>query len=168
VCRFGPKAFPFEIAVPIPVQSYLSGMDRRTFLQAASGIGVAFGFAGCSGRSAPPGNDYDVGMSARRFDPAAIEVTPGTTVRWQNTSTIAHTVTAYEDRIPEGTDFFASGGFDSEAAAEDAWIQGSGGAIYQSQSFEHEFSEPGDYPYFCIPHKSDGMTGVVTVSEDAD
>lgn len=143
-------------------------MDRRTFLEVATGVGTALGLAGCSGRSAAPESNYDVGMSARQYVEPSLEVAPGTTVVWQNTSSIAHTVTAREGRLPDGADFFASGGFDSQDAAESAWIQGSGGAIYQSETFEHEFTIPGDYPYYCIPHESAGMAGVVTVTEDTE
>lgn len=141
-------------------------MDRRTFLRAGTGTAVGLALAGCVG-SASRSDDYDVGMSARRFDPAAVEVTPGTTVVWLNTSSVAHTVTAYEDRLPDGVAFFASGGYETQAAAEAAWVDSTGGAIHQGDTFEYEFTDPGEYPYYCIPHEAAGMTGVVSVSEEA-
>ena len=141
-------------------------MDRRTFLAGATG--VAAGLAGCSsvlgGGSVP--EDYNVGMSSSRFLPASLEVSVGTTVIWANTGARAHTVTAYEDRIPEEADFFASGGFDSEEAARQAWFDGADGAIYSYETFEHTFEVPGRYTYFCIPHESGGMVGTVTVVEE--
>lgn len=33
----------------------------------------------------------------------------------------------------------------------------------QGASYEHRFSEPGEYAYFCFFHASQGMVGTVTV-----
>lgn len=137
-------------------------MDRRTFLAGAAGLAVAGSVAGCSGTSAS--EDYDIGMTTRRFRPAEIEVEPGTTVVWRNTSSHAHTVTAYEEEIPDGTEYWASGGFDSEADARDAWRAESGGALYQGDTYSREFTEPGIHSYVCIPHEPGGMAGAVIVS----
>lgn len=139
-------------------------MDRRTFL-AAAGTGLSVGLAGCVGGSADPAAEFDVGMSARAFDPESITVTTGTTVVWKNTSSIAHTVTARAEGIPEDTAFFASGGYDTQAAAEEAWRGGNGGAIYQGETYERDFPVPGEYVYYCIPHEAAGMAGVVTVED---
>lgn len=145
-------------------------MDRRTFLATAGGTGLG-ALAGCSALglsgNAPESGDHDVGMTTRRFRPETIEVPPGTTVVWENTSSHAHTVTAYDDQIPDGTEFFASGGFDSTEAAREGWRNGTEGALYQGDTFEHTFEEPGDYAYFCIPHEQGGMFGTVVVTEDA-
>jgi len=141
-------------------------MDRRAFLGKLGGVAVAVGLAGCGQSSADAGN-YDVGMTTRKFDPATVEVAPGTTVRWRNTSAHAHTVTAYEEEIPDGTEFWSTGEFDSQAAAEDGWLAGSEGAIYEGETYEHTFETVGTHPYFCIPHEASGMVGNVVVSEDA-
>lgn len=140
-------------------------MDRRTFL-GALGTGVS-AVAGCVGGSADPAREFDVGMRARAFDPDTITVTTGTTVIWKNTSSIAHTVTARAGQIPEEATFFASGGYDTQDAAEQAWREGNGGALFQGQTFEREFTVPGEYVYYCIPHEPAGMAGVVTVSEES-
>lgn len=67
-------------------------------------------------------------------------VAPGTRVRWFNESELLHTVT------PEG---------------HTAWTEGTlQGAGYD---FEVVFNNPGEYPYFCSPHRAQGMTGEVTV-----
>jgi plastocyanin len=137
-------------------------MNRRRFL-AAAGTGASIGLAGCS--AVLPGSaadDYDVGMTAEAFRPYEITVSVGDTVVWENTSTRAHSVTAYEEQIPEGADYFATGGYDSEAAAREAW-DGNEGAISANQRFEHTFEMPGNYTYFCIPHEQAGMVGVVRV-----
>jgi len=139
-------------------------MDRRAFLGTASVVG-AVGLGGCLGSGQEATGEYDFGMSARRYDPGAVQVSPGTTVVWQNTSSAPHTVTAYQDRLPEGVAFFASGGFGSQAAAESAWLDGSDGGLEKGETFTHEFTVPGEYPFYCIPHEASGMTGVVTVTE---
>ena len=141
-------------------------MDRRTFLSGTA-TGVAAGLAGCSGvlgGEGPP-EEYDIGMSSSRFLPASLEVSVGTTVIWANTGARAHTVTAYDDKIPEAADYFASGGFDDEETARQAWLDETGGAIYSYETFEHTFDVPGRYTYFCVPHESGGMVGTITVEE---
>jgi plastocyanin len=139
-------------------------MDRRAFL--ASGVAVtATALAGCgaAGRSGSEA-DHDVGMSNVEFLPAEVTVDPGTTVVWKNTSSSQHTVTAYGAAIPGNADYFASGGFSSQVAAEDAWVDGEGG-IVQSDTYEHTFEVPGTYEYYCIPHETAGMRGTVVVSD---
>lgn len=139
-------------------------MDRRTFLGATASAGVSAGLAGCIGGSAGSG-DYDVGMTIREFRPRTVEVAPGTTVVWRNTSKHTHTVTAYREAIPDGTEFFASGGYETQADAEDAWAENAGGGIQPGATFEHEFTEPGNYAYFCIPHEPSNMVGTVVVGD---
>jgi len=143
-------------------------MDRRAFLTAGAGVAAA-ALAGCAVGSDGPGGasggDYDVGMTASRFDPDTVTVGPGDTVVWKNTSSHAHTVTAYEDAVPEAADFFASGGFETQDAAEQGWVDGTEGAFYEGETFEHTFEVAGEYNYFCIPHEASGMVGVVEVTE---
>jgi plastocyanin len=138
-------------------------MNRRTFL--ATGVGLTTtALAGCGAQgSAQPADDFDVGMSTDAFRPATLTVESGETVVWQNTSKQGHTVTAYEDEIPAGAEYFATGGFDSQSAAEAAWIDGTGGRLAQGDTYQHTFEVPGEYNYFCIPHETVGMAGVVTV-----
>ena len=62
-------------------------------------------------------------------------------VEWANADTDVHTVTS---GIPPDVD----GIFDS-------------GLFQPGKSFQHQFTESGDYPYFCLVHP--WMTGVVTV-----
>ncbi|MFB6178323.1 MAG: plastocyanin/azurin family copper-binding protein [Halorientalis sp.] len=141
-------------------------MDRRAFLAAVGGSTVAL--AGCFGSTSPSsGSDYDIGMSSARFQPGKFAVAPGTTVVWHNTSSHTHTVTAYQSAIPDEAEYFASGGFDSTKAAREGWRSGLKGGINPGDSFEHTFTIPGEYNYFCIPHEPNGMVGSITVSEDA-
>lgn len=135
-------------------------MDRRRFLAASAGIAGVI--AGCSLDAGE--STYDVGMSAKRFLPETVEVAPDESVVWKNTSARAHSVTAYEQRIPAEASYFASGGFSNEQAARDAWITRGGGTIYGDETYRHTFRAPGTYHYFCIPHEPQGMVGRVVVS----
>jgi len=147
-------------------------MDRRTFLAGATGA-AAVGLAGCArlgvagddGSETTDDADYDVGMGAAFFRPAEIEVEAGTTVVFRNTGNRRHTVTAYGSGIPDEAEFFASGGFDSERAAREGWMDGFEGRIESGQVYEHTFEVPGEYQYFCIPHEPSGMVGTVVVTE---
>ncbi len=76
------------------------------------------------------------------YQPNPIEVTVDDTVTWTNDDIAQHTVTSGEGGEPNGE-------FDSG-------IMPSGG------TFEHTFTEAGEYPYFCTLHPN--MVGTVSVS----
>lgn len=94
------------------------------------------------------------------FEPETATIARGGTVTWENVGSIEHTVTAYEDKIPDGAAYFASGGFDSEGAARRKM---SAGLIAAGETFEWTFDVTGRYEYFCIPHERAGMTGTIEV-----
>ena len=99
-------------------------------------------------------------MVSHQFEPATLTVQVGDTVVWANETEEAHTVTAVESRLPEGSDYFASGNFTSEDEAK----KNVGDAlIAPDDAYEWTFSEPGTYRYYCIPHLVDGMAGTVVV-----
>jgi plastocyanin len=135
---------------------------RRRRLLATVGAAFATGGAGCTTVGTLGGVDGDVGMTAVAFEPATITVDAGEEVVWYNNSARAHSITAYDDGIPEDADYFATGGYDSEAAAREAW-DGMDGAITNGQRYAHTFEVPGTYNYFCIPHERGGMVGQVVV-----
>jgi len=142
-------------------------MDRRTFLAGAAGT-VSVSLAGCLGAVVPSPvrkGDWDVAMKHNAFDPTKLTVSAGTTVTWKNTTQRAHTVTAYEDGIPDGASYFASGGFSNEHEARKEWADDLKGLIQVGETYEHTFTVPGTYNYFCIPHESHGMVGQVIVTE---
>lgn len=139
-------------------------MDRRGYLAAVAGTVV--GVAGCVGTgSGLSADEYDVGMSADAFLPDAYEAGVGETVVWGNSGSRNHSVTAYGEGIPPGAAYFASGGFDSEAAARDAWFEHGKGVISSGETYEHTFEVPGEHNYFCIPHERTGMVGTIQVTE---
>lgn len=145
-------------------------MKRRAVL-ASLGAGGVVGLAGCSsafglGDDSPcNGDDCDIGMNRNAFIPEVHEVAAGDTVVWKNTSGADHTVTAYEDRIPEDAAYFATGGYESEETAREKWYDSLGGGLGPGETFEHTFEIPGTYNYVCIPHEQAGMVGTVEVSE---
>ena len=143
-------------------------MDRREFL-AVTGTAAAVSLGGCT-TVLGSGGDFDVGMRAVAFDPATYTVGVGEEVVWHNTSSRGHTVTAYEDGIPDDAAYFASGGFESEREARDAWKNwrtdpDRNGLITSGESYSHTFGEPGEYNYVCIPHEQGGMVGKIVVEE---
>ncbi|MFB6223323.1 MAG: plastocyanin/azurin family copper-binding protein [Haloarcula sp.] len=97
------------------------------------------------------------------YEPEQIQVAAGTTVTFENVGSIGHTVTAYEDKIPDGAAYFASGGFDSEQAAKDGYSSGQKGNIPESESYEVTLETTGTYEYYCIPHEMNGMVGKIKV-----
>jgi plastocyanin len=103
-----------------------------------------------------------VDMRGHEFAPETITVRAGETVTWSNSTDEVHTVTAFDDGVPEGAEYFASGGAPNEDAARDAL---SAGLMESGDEFSHTFEQPGTYEYFCIPHEDDGMTGTVVVEE---
>jgi plastocyanin len=75
------------------------------------------------------------------FDPAEITIQAGDTVRWENPSDdqpIFHNVMAEDESFSSGNPL-------------------------PSFTFEHTFNDPGEFPYYCVPHRPIGMTGSVTV-----
>lgn len=101
-------------------------------------------------------------MDTTSFEPSRLVIEPDATVTWWNDSMYDHTVTAYEERIPDEADYFASGGFDSETAARSE--QREGEVLGPGDRFDHRFTVPGHYQYCCIPHEDfDTMAGTIVV-----
>lgn len=92
-------------------------------------------------------NAFDPANADNAYDPLELEVPVGTTVRWTNEDAIAHTVTS---GVSDGTTGDGDGRFDS-------------GFLEQGDSFTYTFTEPGEFPYFCIPHP--WMKGKIIVTE---
>jgi plastocyanin len=88
-----------------------------------------------------------------RFDPAEQTVPVGSTVIWTNTSSIQHTVTDDASKAEDKT----HAGLPQGAEAWDS------GMLDPGKTFQHVFTVPGTYHYFCIPHESAGMLGTIVV-----
>jgi plastocyanin len=142
-------------------------LTRRALLRATAGAGAAGATAGITGTAAAQdGTTHTVEMTdGLVFDPDELPIEPGDTVVWETVGSVGHSVTAYEDGIPEEADYFASGGFDTEDAARDSYPEGDVGS---GESYEHTFEVEGTYDYFCIPHEGAGMLGTINVGTGDD
>lgn len=117
---------------------------------------IGLGVAGCSGTD---GNTVTM-EAGQRFKPEHLSVTAGEPIVFVNESDDAHTITAYEEHLPEAASYFASGGFETEGEARD---DVAGGLLSPGERFELELEVAGTYRYFCIPHEDSSMTGRVVV-----
>lgn len=85
------------------------------------------------------------GLGHYKYAPAAIAISPGTTVTWRWTGNGGgHDVVA-------GDGSFGSGALQTR----------------EDHTFSHTFSEEGVFTYYCTPHKSMGMRGAVFVTAAA-
>ena len=152
---------------------------RRAYLGSAT-VAIAVGVAGCLGQSTAERlaeeHDVRVEMRSTLYDPKSVTVERGASIVWHNKGNIHHTVTAYEDEIPDRADYFASGIGESESEARD--LAGRYPAEYVSEEqkvvdngyiesegwYHRTFDVPGKYAYFCEPQKA-GMTGTITVKD---
>ena len=92
-----------------------------------------------------------------KFEPARVVVHAGDTIKWQNTSSMPHTVTADARRAAEGKQVVLPHGaepFNSRI-------------VPPGRSYQHTFTVSGTYKYICIPHASVGMAGEVIVQPRA-
>ena len=139
---------------------------RRSLLRTVA-VTALSGTAGCSTsllRAPPPKPRVDV--QSRTFEPVRLVIDLGETVTWWNIESLEHTVTAYEGRISDEADYFASGGFNSEPAARGEEFEA--GLLGSGDRFEHQFTVPGHYHYCCIPHEDfDTMAGTIVVRTES-
>jgi plastocyanin len=81
-------------------------------------------------------------LTTDAYQPNPVQVSVGSTVTWTNNDAQPHTATSGENATPDGR-------FDSSILAPSA-------------TFDHTFTEAGEYPYFCLLHPN--MVGTVSVS----
>ena len=120
-------------------------------------LAFVLGLSACSGS----GNEVAM-VQGQVFEPETITISAGDTVVWTNEAADPHTVTAVEDDLPADAEYFSSGDFSTEElASEPASL--SAALIVSDETYSHEFTVPGTYRYYCIPHRDSGMTGTVIV-----
>src|ERR671917_378213 len=105
---------------------------------ATTGTG-ATGGGGSTGVSIVPGSSS---LTTDSYSPNPVQVSTGATVTWTNDDSQPHTATSGENATPDQR-------FDS-------------GIMAPAATFEHTFTEAGEYPYFCLLHPN--MVGTVSVS----
>ena len=116
------------------VDEYLSDADNYDEIVDETGsdtVTVAVGAEGNGGAFA--------------FEPAAVQVDPGTTVEFEWTGEGGGHNVVHEE-----------GAFESGQPVDTTGVE-----------FEHTFEEEGVFLYYCTPHKSLGMKGAVVVGEVA-
>src|ERR671915_235523 len=104
-----------------------------------TGTGTTGGEGGGTSVSIVPGSSS---LTTDAYQPNPVQVGVGDTVTWTNDDAQPHTATSGQNATPDGT-------FDSSIMAPGA-------------TFEHTFTEAGEYPYFCLLHPN--MVGTVSVS----
>ena len=109
-----------------------------------TGTGATGGSGASTGVSIVPGSSS---LTDTAFQPNPVQVSVGDTVTWTNDDTQPHTVTSGQNGQPDGK-------FDSSPNFNPLLAPG--------QTFEHTFTEAGQYPYYCALHPN--MVGTVSVS----
>ena len=85
------------------------------------------------------------------FEPATVTVSKGDTVTWENNKMAPHNVVFDANTIP--------GGKSTADKLSNSKLTFSPGESYSS-TFD---VEPGEYTYYCAPHRGAGMVGKVIV-----
>ena len=114
--------------------------------------------AACGGDGGP--SVHAPSMADHEFTPETLRIGTGEVVKWVNDTDEAHTVTAVQASLPDGADYFSSGGAADEEQATASLTEE---LMDPGETFEWTFDEPGTYRYYCIPHRGDGMEGSVVV-----
>jgi len=99
---------------------------------------------------APPNNVVDVTMGEYNFSPSDLTISVGTTVRWTNGGTIAHSTTGDGSAWDSGA---------LVAPGTDQYGYATPGGTY-----EHTFSTTGTFQYHCTYHTLQNMRGTITVT----
>lgn len=154
---------------------------RRTVLRVTAAVGTGSLVAGCAGgpeETDGPRNGTEtttapattrttteaavtevaVGPERRlRFVPEEITIPVGERVIWTAESQ-GHNVTSKPGAAPRCTNPEGAEPFASYEGTNHSAIMAVG------ETFEHQFTVPGEYVYVCAPHAGQGMYGFITVT----
>lgn len=89
------------------------------------------------------GEEHTVTIADSAFQPADLTISTGSTVVWNQTSDLPHTVTAEDASFNSGT-------------------------LQNGDAFSHTFTQAGQYGYYCEIHGGPGgtgMSGVINVTD---
>ena len=117
---------------------------------------AALVFSSCAVLAAPAfAADHTVKMGSDGgllvFEPATITVSQGDTVTWENNKMAPHNVIFDANNVPGGKDVA-----DKLTNKQLTFAPG--------ESYSSTFDvEPGEYSYYCAPHRGAGMVGKVIV-----
>jgi len=126
----------YEIEIEVPDGFVLEDDETRKSATVSAGSTANASFAIVDDFDGPVVEIVASGMSFSEDD---VTIEPGTKVRWVTTDG-GHTVT------PDG---------------HSEWSEGQ--LSNASSVFEHVFESVGEFPYYCVPHQADGMTGIIRV-----
>jgi len=84
-----------------------------------------------------------VHIVANRFEPETTTICAGDVVEWRNEDSKEHTIVTGTPTAPDGTL--------------------SSPKIYFGGAWSHQFTEPGEFMYFCSTHKKQMRDAVVVV-----
>jgi plastocyanin len=141
---------------------HASGVDptwvsRRAFLGGLGAVSIAMLIACGGSASATPTTNPAAPVvqltDDNRYSPSTLTVAKGTSVTFQNVSTMVHTATDDPAKAVNKSDAVLPEG-------APAWDSG---LLQPGQSWTHTFDAVGTYHYFCIPHETLGMLGTITV-----
>jgi plastocyanin len=134
----------------------INATDTNATDTGGNATGTTTGATGGGGGNGGDGGDDDAtatinvsivpgssSLTDTAYQPNPIQASVGDTVTWTNDDTTPHTVTSSENGDTDGDEF-------------DSSIMNAGA------TFEHTFTEAGEYPYFCVLHPN--MVGTVSVS----
>jgi plastocyanin len=130
------------------VYSGQGGGSNATNAATTSG-GNATNATGAAGGNATTSASIVSGASTltdTAYQPNPLQVSVGSTVTWTNNDSQPHTVTSGSNGQPDNK-FNSSPNFTP--------------LLNPGQTFEHTFTEAGEYPYFCLVHPN--MVGTVSV-----
>lgn len=123
-----------SLLTALALSTTLSGFVTSVSAQGGSNVSIVLGAAT---------------MTDKAFSPNPMNVKGEDTVTWTNDDSQAHTVTSGNSSDPDkGKVFDSSPNFNPLLAPK--------------QTFQHEFTTAGDFPYFCQLHPT--MIGKVVVS----
>ena len=84
------------------------------------------------------------------FEPATVTISKGDTVTWENNKMAPHNVIFDAAQVPGGKDVA------DELSQEQLTFS-------PGESYSSTFADPGEYSYFCAPHRGAGMVGKIVV-----
>jgi nitrite reductase (NO-forming) len=131
----------------IPTNATTTGANATTNATTtgnSTGTSATGGGGATTGVSIVPGSSS---LTDTAFKPNPVQVSVGDTITWTNDDTQPHTVVSGANGQPDGK-FDSSPNFNP--------------LIAPGQTFEHTFTEAGQYPYYCALHPN--MVGTVSVS----
>jgi plastocyanin len=133
----GPDA-PVMVDEQVVTPAFKVSRQAAASQSAATAIPAAPSNAGSeipAGAVVVAGDEAEVEIEDFKFNPQVLVIHPGTTVKFANKDEVQHTATS-DTRV-----------FDS-------------GYLSKGEEYSYTFTEPGTYPYYCIPHGGPGGKGM--------